>query len=171
MSRMVIGCPQCGHPARIRHSEAMSPHIRLQIFQCRRLGCGCQWKVLAETVAIIAASALPGAQLSLPHLNAADCTALFLNDHQRKPPPRQRPRRALTGQARHVTARSHNQTRQQRQKGYLPWAAIYPTQKHMQRKSSVKHNQQPSQHAYSQPSLLPPFCLEQQQTQANKPIK
>jgi len=79
MSKMVLDCPQCGSPSRIRHSEQMTEHIRLQIFQCKRLGCGCQWKVLAETVAIIAGSALPGAQLSLPHVNAADCTALFLN--------------------------------------------------------------------------------------------
>jgi len=57
MSKMVLDCPQCGSPSRIRHSEQMTEHIRLQIFQCKRLGCGCQWKVLAETVAIIAGSA------------------------------------------------------------------------------------------------------------------
>jgi len=160
MSRMVIACPQCGSPARIRHSEQMTEHIRLQIFQCKRLGCGCQWKVLAQTVAIIAGSALPGVPSTLPYLNAADCTALFVND-QPCHPVRRQPQR-LTEQARQIAAPTQQQRRQQCKGRRMPWVRLYPSTKQVQAMAAVKHNQQPRQSTYSQPSLLPPACFKQQ---------
>jgi len=162
MSRMVIPCPQCGSPARVRHSEQMAEHIRLQIFQCRRLGCGCQWKVLAQTVAIIAGSALPGASLALPQLNADDCAALFINEYRHTPAGPARQRRDLIQQPRQIAAPVQQQSRQQRKGRRMPWTRLYPSAKQIQAMGAIEHHQQPRQGPYSQPSLLPPACFKQQ---------
>ncbi|MDR0182425.1 ogr/Delta-like zinc finger family protein [Lysobacter arvi] len=80
MTRVVtMTCPACQTPGRIRSSAALSNVVRVQYFVCRMLGCGCQWKVLAESVSILTPSALPFAAEPLPKMDEDERIALFVS--------------------------------------------------------------------------------------------
>ncbi|BDU16925.1 ogr/Delta-like zinc finger family protein [Lysobacter auxotrophicus] len=99
MTRVVtMTCPACHTPGRIRSSAPVTKCVRVQYFICRRLGCGCQWKVLAESVAILTPSALPFVAEALPDMDEGERIAVFVNQ-KRAITPRKRTssRRRLSG--------------------------------------------------------------------------
>lgn len=65
-TNMRLSCPHCGHRARIRTSEQVSPTYRQGILECQDIACGWRGKLALSIVETYTPAARPNPRIHLP---------------------------------------------------------------------------------------------------------
>ncbi len=65
-SRRRQRCPICNGPARIRHSQQVTPLIKDLYCQCDNVDCGLTWKAQMEIIYVLSPSMIVNAEVEIP---------------------------------------------------------------------------------------------------------